>query len=98
MAGFLGLKTPYALFIIALMVLGVIATAFFFYNSGNQNPCGDPGPAQFGQIYNTTVNSLPYKAVAANSTRAKQTLSTSNVQFVSTAFNDPSIPQLASGQ
>ena len=99
MAGLLGLRTPYALFIIALMVLGIVAGIYFYgYNVGNQNPCGDPGPAQFGQVYDTTVNGQPFKAVTANFTGTQQTLSISNVQFVSTAFNDPSIPHLLNGQ
>ena len=56
MAGFAGLKTPYALFIIILMVLGVIAGAFYFYNAANQNPCGNPGPAHFSALPDETIS------------------------------------------
>ncbi len=93
MAGFAGLKTPYALFIIVLMVLGVVATAFFFYNAANQNPCGNPGDAQFSSLPDTTitVNGQPrtYHAVAANFTGTNQVEVISSVSFLTTAFNDP---------
>ncbi len=98
MVGFAGLKTPYALFIIILMVLGVIAGAFYFYNAALQNPCGSPGPASFGSVYDTTSSSgQPYKAVDANFTGTHQTISVAGAQFYTTAFDDPSQSHLING-
>lgn len=101
MAGFAGLKTPYALFIIILMVLGVIAGAFYFYNAANQNPCGNPGPAHFSALPDETISVngqfKPYHAVAANFTGTNQEEVISSVAFLTTAFNDPLQPHLVSG-
>ncbi len=97
MARFAGLKTPYALLIIAIMVLGIVATAFYFYNAANQNPCGDPGPAKFAPIPDQTIGSKTYAAVAANFTGTGQDEVISNVAFYTTALNDPSIAHLVNG-
>ena len=96
MVGFAGLKTPYALFIIILMVLGIIAGAFYFYNASTQNPCGSPGPARFGSVYDTNIGQ-PYKAVDANFTGISQTISVAGAQFYTKAFDDPSQSHLING-
>ncbi len=99
--GFAGLKGPYAVFIILLMVLGIVATAFYFYNATTQNPCGDPGPAKFAAIPDQTldVNGQPktYSAVAANFTGTQQVEVISSYAFYTTAFNDPSLQHLING-
>ncbi len=101
MARFAGLKTPYALFIITLMVLGVIAAGFYFYSSASQNPCGDPGDASFTSAYQTTVdvNGQPkqFNAVDAAFTKVQQNDAVGNVKFVVTGFDDPSQPHLVNG-
>ena len=99
--GFAGLRGPYAVFIIVLMVLGIVATAFYFYNASTQNPCGDPGPAKFAPIPDQTIDvngqSKTYAAIAANFTGTQQEEVISSVAFYTTAFNDPSIPHLING-
>ena len=97
MVGFAGLKGPYALFIIILMVLGIIATAFYFYNSSSQNPCGDPGPAKFAALPDQIVNAKSYRAVAANFTGTRQEEVIAGVTFYASSLNDPSLPHLVNG-
>jgi len=99
--GFAGLKGPYAVFIIVLMVLGVLAAGFFFYNTTTQNPCGDPGAANFSALPDMTVDvggqPRNYHAVAANFTKTNQLEAISNVTFLTTEFNDPLQPHLING-
>ena len=83
------------------MVLGVLAAGFFFYNAANQNPCGDPGAANFSALPDMTVDvgSQPrnYHAVAANFTKTNQLEAISNVTFLTTEFNDPLQSHLING-
>ena len=101
MVAFAGLKGPYAIFIIVLMVLGVVAGAFYFYNAASKNPCGDPGNAVFSALPDTTidVNGQPktYHAIAANFTGTGQVEVIQNVAFLTTDFNDPLQPHLING-
>ncbi len=101
MVGFAGLKTPYALFIIILMVLGIIATAFYFYNASSQNPCGNPGDAKFAALPAQTISvqgqPKTYNAVAANFTKTQQEEVLSNVAFYTTSFDDPTIAHVING-
>ena len=101
MVSFAGLKTPYAIFIIVIMVLGIVAGAFFFYNAASQYPCGNPGPAKFSALPDLTlnVNGQPktYKAIAANFTGTQQPDSFSGVTFTTTAFDDPTIAHVING-
>ncbi len=82
------------------MVLGIVAAGFYFYYY-NLNPCGTPGGPQFSALpdMDFTVNGQPrtYHAVAANFTGSQQEEVISNVAFLSTALNDPSIPHLVNG-
>ncbi len=101
MVRFPSLRTPYALFIIVLMVIGIVAAGFFFYNSAIQNPCGDPGPPKFAPLpdQTITVNGQPktYTAVAANFTGTQQEEVISSYAFYTTALNDPSFPHMVNG-
>ena len=99
--GFAGLKGPYAVLIIVLMVLGIVATAFYFYNSASKNPCGDPGPAKFSALPDMTIDvggqPRPYHAIAANFTAANQNEVIQSVAFLTTELNDPILPHLING-
>ncbi len=101
MAGLFGLKTSYALFVIILMVLGIVAGAFYFYNAANQNPCGNPGSPTFTSLADRTINvngqSKTYHAVAAKFTGTGQDEIIASVTFLTTAFNDPSQAHLLNG-
>jgi hypothetical protein len=100
-AGLFGLKSSYALFIIVLMVLGIVAGAFYFYNAANQNPCGNPGNPQFTSLADRTLNVngqfKNYHAVSAKFTGTNQDETIASVTFLTMTFNDPSLPHLVSG-
>jgi len=93
LVGFAGLKGSYAIFIIVLMVLGIVAGAFYFYNAASKNSCGDPGNARFSALPDTTIDvsgqPRTYHAVAANFTGTGQVEVIQNVAFLTTDFNDP---------
>ena len=88
-------KRPYAIFIIILMVLGVVAGVYVFYNlSTSGNPCNAPTTPQFSSVYLTTIDGQDYNAVNATFTNTEQNFVFSGVTFLTVSFSDPSLPHL----
>jgi hypothetical protein len=90
-----GFSGWYAFFIIGLMILGVIAGAFYFYRPSVQaNPCGNPGPSQFSSEFTDSINGTSYEAILINFTDIRQNLVLTQVTFLTTSYSNPAQPHL----
>ena len=85
-----GFKRPYAFLIIGLMVVGVVAGAFYFYHPN----CGGPSTS-FSQVYFPNVGGQSYDAVNATFTGDQQIFVLRGVTFLTLAFSDLSQPHLS---
>ncbi len=84
-----GFKRPYAFLIIGLMVIGVVAGAFYFYHPN----CGGPSTS-FSKVYFPNIGGRSYDAVNATFTGNQQSFVLAGVTFLTLAFSDPSQPHL----
>ncbi len=90
-SGRAGFKRPYAFLIIGLMVVGVVAGAFYFYHPS----CGGPTAPIFSRVYSKVRSGLTYIAVNATFTGTQpENFVFSNATFLTLAFSDPSQPHL----
>ncbi len=86
-------KKSYGLVIIGVMLLGVVAGAFYFYHPD----CGSPGQPNVSSHYTTPIDYNGPKTFDAYNytfTSNQQAFNFDNVTFTSLAFSDPSKPHL----
>lgn len=82
------LKRPYALFIIALTILGGISGAFVYLRSLSQNQCGgSTPPSAFSKIYFPVINYVAYNAVNATYSNDDKALVFSKATFIPVSFS-----------